>query len=317
MTTNNNDIKVPVTLISGFLGAGKNEKKIAVIQNEYGSGIGIETAMIRGEDGSKVSEWLEFPNGCICCTVKDDFLKSVEDLLKRKDKFDYILIESTGMGDPGQISSSLWVDDELGSPVYLDSIITVVDCKNILRQIDEHDNPMPNDKMRYSSEAERQIAFGDVILLNKVDLVDDKQLAEINKRIKEINPFCKIIQTTRSVVSLDSVLNIKSYTPNLEVIKSYLDVQNNNSKGNNEHGECNHDHDHTDGSSCSDKQHNHSSRVNTICLESEGSIDLIELNRWIGSLVWEDYKDRIFRMKGLVAVKGEQEKRDWNNKFDR
>eukprot|EP01133_Synstelium_polycarpum_P016315 gene16315-19404_t len=274
--------KIPVTLISGFLGAGKttflnyilNEnhgKKIAVIQNEYGQQIGIETAMIVGDDGSKVSEWLEFPNGCICCTVKDDFLRSIEELLKKKSRFDYILIESTGMGDPGHISSSLWVDDELESPIYLDSIITLVDAKNVLKQIDgslellenkekEEDKKKEGETKVGSKEAIRQIAFADVVLLNKIDLVDEDTLSGIRQQINAINPLCKIVHTERSVVQLDAVLDIKSYTPNLDVI------------------------------------------------QEEGEFDLQELNRWFGAMVWDEYKDKVLRMKGLLSVKGATQK---------
>ncbi|GAM23761.1 hypothetical protein SAMD00019534_069360 [Acytostelium subglobosum LB1] len=308
--------KVPITLISGFLGAGKttflnyilNEqhgKKIAVIQNEYGQEIGIETAMVVGKDGSKVSEWLEFPNGCICCTVKDDFVRSIEELLKKSDRFDYILIESTGMGDPGQISASLWVDDELESPIYLDSIVTIVDAKNILRQVDEKHPQMTDKKTTFTTEAERQIAFADVILLNKIDLVNDKQqIEQIHTKIKQINPLASIIHTERSVVDLGRVLDTKCYTPNLDLLKDYLDQDKQTDSECT--SDCQHDgHHHGHGKAITS---GHSSHVNTVCIKEMGSVDLVELNRWIGALVWEDCKDRVFRMKGLVSVKDEAEK---------
>ncbi|KAK5584392.1 hypothetical protein RB653_006003 [Dictyostelium firmibasis] len=336
--------KVPVTLITGFLGSGKttflnyilNEnhgKKIAVIQNEYGQSIGIETAMIVDSNGEKIQEWLEFPNGCICCTVKDDFLQSIEDLLKRSDKFDYILIESTGMGDPGQISASLWVDEELESPIYFDSIITLVDSKHIEKHIEKsklNNNNNNNNKEKekdkeeeeedievhgtdikyYSTEVERQIAFADIILLNKIDLLDQSNLNNeikiITDRIKSINPIAKIITTERSVVPLDKVLDVKAYNPNIDLLKDYLEQLQKQEQQTHNHQHNNEDESKSCGE-CSTKS-NHSKFINTVCITEDGDVDLTEFNRWIGNLLWEDKKDCIFRCKGLISVKGDDEK---------
>ncbi|EGG18856.1 COBW domain-containing protein [Cavenderia fasciculata] len=327
--------KTPVTLISGFLGSGKTTflnyiltenhgKKIAVIQNEFGQGIGIETAMIVGEDGSKVSEWLEFPNGCICCTVKDDFIQSIENMLSKR-SFDYILIESTGMGDPGQISSSLWVDEGLESPIYLDSIITLVDSKNILKQIEQGERNRIKQQTSAvvveedggeeegggseppplkETEAERQIAFADVILLNKVDLVDEQQIQRVRAKVQDINPLATIFVTQKSVVDLDKVLSIQQYKPNVDIIKNY--------KAAAASGVCS-------DSSCSDQEHQHhnhqhgsesvhSNRINTICVEKSGSVGLTDMNRWIGSIVWSEYQDKVFRCKGLISIDGNEYK---------
>ncbi|KAM9959310.1 hypothetical protein ACTFIR_000382 [Dictyostelium discoideum] len=356
VTNSNINKKVPVTLITGFLGSGKttflnyilNEnhgKKIAVIQNEYGQSIGIETAMIVDSNGEKIQEWLEFPNGCICCTVKDDFLQSIEDLLKRSDKFDYILIESTGMGDPGQISASLWVDEELESPIYFDSIITLVDSKHIEKHIEKsklNSNPNNNnnnnnkkkedddndddddddieihgtDIKYYSTEVERQIAFADIILLNKIDLLDqsnlNNEIKTITERIKSINPIAKIITTERSVVPLDKVLDVKAYNPNIELLKEYLDQFQKGQNSNNQH-QHQHNNNEEESSSCNEcslttNTSNHSKFINTVCITEDGDIDLTEFNRWIGNLLWEEKKDCIFRCKGLISVKGQDEK---------
>eukprot|EP01132_Coremiostelium_polycephalum_P002438 gene2438-3008_t len=329
-TSNSKTSKVPITLITGFLGSGKttflnyilNEnhgKRIAVIQNEYGESIGIETAMVVGKDGSKVEEWLEFPNGCICCTVKDDFLQSIEDLIKNaKDRFDYILIESTGMGDPGQISSALWVDDELESPIYLDGIVTIVDAKHLDKHIEKSkQNTMTNvvehstsSGTSYSSEVERQICFADVILLNKIDLVQDPvQLNSIESRIHTINPLAKIIRSERSVVPLDLVLGIEAFDPDLDQIKTYLNQQQQQQQQV-DHGD--HKHEHQDEvnncNQCSTNSGVHSKNINTICVQAKGNIDLREINRWVGELLWEEKKDQIFRIKGLISIQGESQK---------
>ncbi|EGC29726.1 hypothetical protein DICPUDRAFT_58645 [Dictyostelium purpureum] len=325
--TNTKTTRVPITLITGFLGSGKttflnyilNEnhgKKIAVIQNEYGQSIGIETAMIVDSNGEKVQEWLEFPNGCICCTVKDDFLQSIEDLLKRSDKFDYILIESTGMGDPGQISSSLWVDEELESPIYLDGIITLVDAKHVEKHIEKskaseklsmnnsnntHNSGESNDSKYYSTEVERQIAFADIILLNKIDLLDqnnlEKEIASVESKIRSINPMAKIITTERSKVPLDQVLNVNAYTPNIDLLKDYI----NNS-------EKQHHHDNKNDEKSCDQCSNHSKHINTICITQDFDVDLDEFTRWVGNLLWDEKKDSIFRIKGLISIKDDKEK---------
>ncbi|KAF2078361.1 hypothetical protein CYY_000345 [Polysphondylium violaceum] len=325
MSETNNTIakKVPVTLITGFLGSGKTTflnyilnanhgKKIAVIQNEYGQSIGIETAMIVGADGSKVSEWLEFPNGCICCTVKDDFVKSIEDLLKKESKFDYILVESTGMGDPGQISSSLWLDEELESPIYLDGIITLVDAKHIEKNIEKAKTNTINDEIahlddgvqHYSTEVERQIAFADIILLNKIDLVDKQELSNVERLIKTINPMAKLIQTEKSVVPLDKVLDVNAYNPNIDLLQPYLNAKQHSHHHNEKDDSC---------ATCQDNESAttkgiHNNAINTVCIIQEGNVNKTEFNRWIGGILWEEKKDCVFRVKGLLSIKDEPEK---------
>ncbi|XP_030852725.1 COBW domain-containing protein 1-like [Strongylocentrotus purpuratus] len=140
--------KIPVTIITGFLGAGKttllnyilteqHEKKIAVILNEFGAGSAVEQSMSIGQSGELYEEWLELRNGCLCCSVKDNGVQAIENLMKKRGKFDYILLETTGLADPGPIASIFWLDDELGSEIYLDGIITVIDAKFGLQHIKE------------------------------------------------------------------------------------------------------------------------------------------------------------------------------------
>merc|ERR1712168_557528 len=168
--------KIPVTVITGYLGAGKptllnyilteeHQKRIAVIVNEFGEGSAMEQVMSVGEEGALYEEWLELRNGCLCCSVKDNGVKAIENLMEKKGKFDYILLETTGLADPGPIASIFWLDDELGSDIYLDGIVTVIDAKNCLKQIDQ-----PAEEGSVNA-AVKQVALADVLLLNKIDMV--------------------------------------------------------------------------------------------------------------------------------------------------
>jgi len=162
---------VPVTIITGFLGAGKTTLlrhvlasphglRIAVIQNELSAAQGLETSSVVGPNGETFDEWLELSNGCVCCAVRDDLVNGIEQLMAVRGRFDYILVETTGMADPGPVAESFWLDAELESPLRLDGIVTVVDAINLPRQLGE-------------LEACRQIGCADAILLNKVDAVEE------------------------------------------------------------------------------------------------------------------------------------------------
>ncbi|CAL8470217.1 g9759 [Coccomyxa elongata] len=207
---------VPATIITGCLGAGKTTLvhsilkgqhglKIAVIMNEFGEEQELEKEMLfqtEEADLFSLGEWIELANGCLCCSVKDDFLRALEALVEQRHKFDYVLIETTGLADPGPVAASLWTDTELHSSVCLDAIVTVVDAHNLRKQLHER---RPAGAI---NEAERQIAYADVILLNKVDLVhssDDLVAAEA--MVKHINSEAVIIQTQQSCVDIKTVLN--------------------------------------------------------------------------------------------------------------
>ncbi|KAG8455213.1 hypothetical protein GDO86_001416 [Hymenochirus boettgeri] len=143
------DNKIPVSIITGYLGAGKttllnyilteqHNKRIAVIINEFGEGSAVEKSLSISQAGELYEEWLELRNGCLCCSVKDNGLKAIENLMQKKGKFDYILLETTGLADPGAVASMFWVDAELGSEIYLDGIVSVVDAKYVMKANMEH-----------------------------------------------------------------------------------------------------------------------------------------------------------------------------------
>ncbi|KAF8040414.1 hypothetical protein BT93_B2598 [Corymbia citriodora subsp. variegata] len=218
--TEDGGASVGVTVITGYLGAGKSTlvnhvlnsqhgKRIAVILNEFGEEIGVERAMINeGEGGDLVEEWVELANGCVCCTVKHSLVQALEQLVQRKERLDHILLETTGLANPAPLASVLWLDEQLESAVKLDSIVTVVDAKNLRLQLNEQ-----RDSSSFP-EAFLQIAFADVVILNKVDLVSSEApgaLEELKKEIHGINSIADIICTVRCQVDLSTILDRQAY----------------------------------------------------------------------------------------------------------
>ncbi|KAI1430559.1 cobW-domain-containing protein [Xylaria sp. CBS 124048] len=239
-------VKVPITIVTGYLGAGKTTllnyiltarhgKKIAVIMNEFGDSLDIEKSLTVNKGDEQVEEWLEVGNGCICCSVKDSGVNAIESLMEKKGAFDYILLETTGLADPGNLAPLFWVDEGLGSTIYLDGIVTLVDAKNILRCLDdpatevdghrEHDSHGP-----LMTTAHVQISHADVVVINKTDLVTADELEDVKARVQAINGLAKIHITEQSKVpQLEGVLlDLHAYDQvaildNIEKGHSHLD----------------------------------------------------------------------------------------------
>ncbi|XP_074667826.1 zinc-regulated GTPase metalloprotein activator 1A-like isoform X2 [Strix aluco] len=208
--------KIPVTIITGYLGAGKttllnyilteqHNKRIAVILNEFGEGSALEKSLSISQGGELYEEWLELRNGCLCCSVKDNGVKAIENLMQRRGKFDYILLETTGLADPGAVASMFWVDSELGSDIYLDGIVSVVDAKHGLQHLTEE---KPEGLV---NEASRQVALADLIIINKTDLVSGEELHKVRTSVRSINGLVKIVETQRSRVDLSDVLDLHAF----------------------------------------------------------------------------------------------------------
>lgn len=197
--------KVPVTILTGFLGSGKTTllnrilseehgKRIAVIENEYGE-VGIDQALVINAD----EEIFEMSNGCICCTVRGDLIRVLGNLMKRRDKFDYVLVETTGLADPGPVAQTFFMDDELREEFQLDGIVTLVDAAHIEQQLGRSD------------ESTEQIAFADVLVLNKTDLVDTEKLDALEARMREMNRMTRVIRSEKANVPVDTVLNLSAF----------------------------------------------------------------------------------------------------------
>ena len=200
-----NNQKVPVTILTGYLGSGKTTllnkilseehgKRIAVIENEYGE-VGIDQGLVINAD----EEVFEMSNGCICCTVRGDLIRVLGNLMKRRDKFDYVLVETTGLADPGPVAQTFFMDDEIRDEFALDGIVTLVDAAHIDQQLGR------------SSESSEQVAFADVLVLNKSDLVSDESLGKLESRLRGMNSMARIVRSTQADVSVESVLNLSAF----------------------------------------------------------------------------------------------------------
>ncbi len=197
--------KVPVTSLTGVLGSGKTTllnrilseehgKRIAVIENEYGE-VGIDQALVINAD----EEIFEMSNGCICCTVRGDLIRVLGNLMKRRDKFDYVLVETTGLADPGPVAQTFFMDDEIRSEFSLDGIVTLVDAAHIEQQLGRSD------------ESTEQVAFADVLVLNKTDLVEDDSLDQLEARLRDMNRMTRIVRSEMANVPVDTVLNLGAF----------------------------------------------------------------------------------------------------------
>ena len=204
----NAEAKVPVTILTGFLGSGKTTllnkilseehgKRIAVIENEFGE-VGIDQALVIEAD----EEIFEMSNGCICCTVRGDLIRVLGNLMKRRDIFDYVLVETTGLADPGPVAQTFFMDDEIREEFALDGIVTLVDAGHI------------NQQLGRSDESEEQVAFADVLVLNKTDLVDDANLDDLEARLREMNRMARVVRCEQADVPVETVLNLSAF--NLE-----------------------------------------------------------------------------------------------------
>jgi G3E family GTPase len=300
--------KTPVTVLTGYLGAGKTTllnrilsedhgKRYAVIVNEFGE-VGIDNDLIVGAD----EEVFEMNNGCVCCTVRGDLIRVVSGLMKRqsasgKGGFDAIIVETTGLADPGPVAQTFFVDDDVRSKTQLDSVTTVVDAKHLpLRLAD-------------SKEAAEQVAFADQIILNKTDLVSEAELAEVERMIRRLNPLAPIHRAQRSNVPLDQVLGRGSFDlARIEEIEPDFLNPAHGEPGHLHDEHCDHDqHDHGHDHDHHEHDHGHdieASGIRGVSLTARKPLNANRVTAWLNEVLQVQGPD-ILRAKGILDVAGE------------
>ncbi|WP_297322092.1 GTP-binding protein [uncultured Bartonella sp.] len=315
--TENTPRKIPVTVLTGYLGAGKTTllnrilsenhgKHYAVIVNEFGE-IGIDNDLIVESD----EEIYEMNNGCICCTVRGDLIRVVEGLMRRPGRFDGIIVETTGLADPVPVAQTFFMDDDVRAKSELDAVVALVDAKHL---------PL---RLKDSREAEDQIAFADVVLLNKTDLVSPQELADVEATVRAINPAAVIYRTKRADVDLDKVLDRGAFDLKraLENDPHFLDRDEeehdhvcgpdcDHEHHHHEHGSHEHhhdDHDHYHG----DHEHVHGKALHDVTVKSvslrAGELNPAKFFPWIQQLTQEQGPN-ILRLKGIIAFKGDDDR---------
>ncbi len=318
--------KTPVTVLTGYLGAGKTTllnrilseqhgKKYAVIVNEFGE-IGIDNDLVVGAD----EEVFEMNNGCICCTVRGDLIRIIEGLMKRKGKFDAIIVETTGLADPAPVAQTFFVDQEIQDAARLDAVVTVADAKFLAARLKD------------APEAKNQIAFADVVIINKADLVTEAELQEVEARIRGINPYATLHRAVKCNVPLEAVLGRNAFDLDriLEIEPAFLKAgahDHDHDHDHDHHGHDHHDHhghdQHVHGADCApdcghDHGHEghaghahgdhlktiHDAEIQSLSIRHPGDVNPERFMPWINKIV-QDMGPDILRSKGILSFPGE------------
>ena len=292
--------KVPVTVLTGYLGAGKTTllnrilsephgRKYAVIVNEFGE-IGIDNDLVVGAD----EEVFEMNNGCVCCTVRGDLVRIIDGLMRRKGKFDAIIVETTGLADPGPVAQTFFMDDNVGRKAKLDAVVTVADAKWL------------NERLKDAPEAKNQIAFADVILLNKTDLVAPDELSEVEARIRGINPYAKLHRTERCKIALPEVLGRNAFDLDriLEIEPEFLGDGGHHDHDHDDGHDHDHDHDDHHHHHGGGLKHYHDEEIQSVSLKTEQPLDPDKFFPWVQELVQTEGPN-ILRCKGILSFKGD------------
>ena len=266
------DTTIPVTVLTGYLGAGKTTllnrilsedhgKKYAVVINEFGE-LGVDNDLVIDAD----EEVFEMNNGCICCTVRGDLVRILGSLMKRRQKLDGIIVETTGLADPAPVAQTFYMDEDVKRATRLDAIVTLVDAKNLAARLAD------------SKEAASQIAFADIVVLNKMDLVTEEEAAEVERRIAAINPYAEIRRATKSAVPIETVMGRDAFKLEriLEREPTFLTEDN----------------------------HSHNEDVMSLSFEVDQPLDEAKFQNWIGELLQTKGQD-LLRTKGVLAYAGE------------
>jgi G3E family GTPase len=301
--------KIPVTVLTGYLGAGKTTllnrilsephgKKFAVIVNEFGE-IGIDNELVVNAD----EEVFEMNNGCICCTVRGDLVRIIDGLMRRKGKFDAIIVETTGLADPAPVAQTFFMDEQVGAKTKLDAVVTVADAKWL------------TERLKDAPEAKNQIAFADVIIINKTDLVSPEELRELEGRIRAINPYATLHRTERAQVDIGAVLGRNAFDLDriLTIEPAFLEAEE---EHDHEHGHDHHHH-HGDnhGHDHGEKHHHHGNGLKhfhdedmqSVALSTDKPLNPDKFFPWIQDLVAIEGPN-ILRCKGILSFKNDPQR---------
>jgi G3E family GTPase len=287
--------KIPVTVLTGYLGAGKTTllnrilsephgRKYAVIVNEFGE-IGIDHDLVVGAD----EEVFEMNNGCVCCTVRGDLVRIMEGLMRRKGKFDAIIVETTGLADPAPVAQTFFLDENVGRKAKLDAVITVVDAKWV------------RDRLKDAPEAKNQIAFADVILLNKADLVEADELSNVGRQIHAINPYAVLHTTERCKIKLTDVLERHAFDLD-RILRLEPQFLQDDDHARSTHPDAEHDHEHGHGLA-----HHHDHEIQSLSLKSAHPLDPDKFFPWIQDLVMNEGPN-VLRCKGILSFKDDDQR---------
>jgi G3E family GTPase len=292
--------KIPVTVITGYLGAGKTTllnrilteqhgRRYAVIVNEFGE-IGIDNDLVVGAD----EEIFEMNNGCICCTVRGDLIRIIEGLMRRRGRFDAIIVETTGLADPAPVAQTFFVDADVKDAARLDAVVTLADAKWLVNRLKD------------APEAKNQIAFADVIVLNKTDLVSPAELAEVEARIRGINPYAKLHRAIKAEVPLKAVLEQNAFDLEriLEIEPNFLHGHEHNQGVNHAPGHGHEHHEHHGHEEHAPLKAYHDEDMQSVAIRHEGEVDPARFVPWLNELTQRDGPD-ILRCKGIIAFKDE------------
>ena len=313
---------IPVTILTGFLGSGKTTllkrllseahgQKIAVIENEFGEE-NIDNDILVTESKEQI---VQMSNGCICCTIREDLRETLQLLAAKRRKgmlaFDRVVIETTGLADPGPVVQTFFMDDEIAETYLVDSILTLVDAKHAQQQLDDR------------QEARRQVGFADQIFLSKTDLVSAEEVDALIHRLKHMNPRAPIKAVHFGEVPLSEVLDLRGFNLNakLDIDPDFLKEEDDHSHCDHDHGQCehghdhghHHHHDHAHGEHCNHpshqhgRHHHHDDDVKSFVYRAERAFDPAKLEDFLGAIV-NIYGPRMLRYKGVLHMKGTERK---------
>ena len=298
---------IPVTILTGFLGSGKTTllkhiltgehgKKIAVIENEFGEE-NIDNDILVQDTQEQI---VQMSNGCVCCSIRGDLVEALNQLWEqrksKKIQFDQVVIETTGVANPGPVAQTFFIDDDIANHYVLDAVVTLVDAKHGQKQLNEHE------------EVQRQVGFADRIFITKTDLASPEDIAALKNRLMHMNPRAPIQTITKGVVPLDSVLDLRGFNLNakLDIDPHFLEEDDH------DHSECGHDHHHDhehhhDHGHNHHNHHGHTDRIQSFVFKSDKPFDHRKLEDFLGGVL-SVFGEKMLRYKGVLYVKGSARK---------